>query len=154
VSGSAAEERFDELDKRRLRSDFLSQVREVCRLHLAKNPLTRDAEIEELEDVDGVRFDHLVVSYHRGPWPKRLLVGAYEVRSDPRTSTASGRLSVIGTTSTSGVGLSRFARGERGGRPGQTERGVATPVQRVSAGMGQQSAESGSGSMRFDEFGE
>ncbi len=60
-----AEERFDELDKRRLRSDFLSQVREVCRLHLAKDPLTRDAEIEE---VDGVRFDHLVVSYHRGPW--------------------------------------------------------------------------------------
>ena len=57
-----AEERFDELDKRRLRSDFLSQVREVCRLHLAKDPLTRDAEIEELEEVDGVRFDHLVVS--------------------------------------------------------------------------------------------
>ena len=75
---SVAEERFDELDKRRLRSDFLSQVREVCRLHLAKDPLTRDAEIEELEEVDGVRFDHLVVSYHRGPWPKRLLVGAYE----------------------------------------------------------------------------
>ena len=69
---SVAEERFDELDKRRLRSDFLSQVREVCRLHLAKDPLTRDAEIEELEEVDGVRFDHLVVSYHRGPWLKRF----------------------------------------------------------------------------------
>jgi len=73
-----AEERFDELDRRWPRSDFLSQVREVCRLHLAKDPLTRDAEIEELEEVDGVRSDHLVVSYHRGPWPKRLLVGAYE----------------------------------------------------------------------------
>jgi hypothetical protein len=60
-------------------SDFLSEVREVCRLHLAKDPDTRDAEImERTATIGGIRLDHLVVSARRGPWEERFVVGTYE----------------------------------------------------------------------------
>ena len=70
-----------DLDLRR-GADFLGEVHEVCRLHVAQDPATRDADITELTvpAPDGLRLDHLVVSYRRGPWEERFVVGAHEGR--------------------------------------------------------------------------
>ncbi|MGH8902467.1 MAG: hypothetical protein ACRDYA_12510 [Egibacteraceae bacterium] len=48
------------LDPFEFRADFLGKVREVCRLHLAKDPATNDAEIEERKG-DGRHVDYLLV---------------------------------------------------------------------------------------------
>lgn len=56
--------------------DFLSQVREVCRLRTDQDRSTSGAEIIERScGESGVEFDHLVVRYTRGPWTKELVVG-------------------------------------------------------------------------------
>jgi NACHT domain/Pentapeptide repeats (8 copies) len=62
------------------RHDFLSQVREVCRLRLEQEPDKSDAEITERELAvdDGGRLDYLLVSYARGPFLKRWVVGAHD----------------------------------------------------------------------------
>src|SRR5262249_31074540 len=66
-------------DPERYRPDFLSQVREVCRLRMDQDRSTADAEIVERDrGADGVAFDHLVVRYTRGPWTKELVVGAVD----------------------------------------------------------------------------
>ena len=62
-----------------LRSDFVAEVREVCRLRLAQDLATRDAEImERAHAPDGSQLNHLVVSYARGPWEERLVVGVQD----------------------------------------------------------------------------
>jgi NACHT domain len=66
-------------DLGRHRLDFLSQVREVCRLRMDQDRSTAGAEIVEREHgANGVAFDHLVVRYTRGPWTKELVVGALD----------------------------------------------------------------------------
>lgn len=73
------EKRLDGLDGGWRGRDFLSQVREVCRLRTDQNSLTRGAEIlERSRGVGGAEFDHLVVRYTRGPWTKELVVGVCE----------------------------------------------------------------------------
>jgi hypothetical protein len=71
---------FDPSDPGGSRHDFLSQVREVCRLRLEQEPDKSDAEITERELAvdDGGRLDYLLVSYARGPFLKRWVVGAHD----------------------------------------------------------------------------
>jgi hypothetical protein len=74
VTGS--EKRLDGLDGGWRGPDFLSQVREVCRLRTDQDRSTSGAEIiERSRGADGAEFDHLVVRYTRGPWTKELVVG-------------------------------------------------------------------------------
>ncbi|MGH4016249.1 MAG: NACHT domain-containing protein [Pseudonocardiaceae bacterium] len=60
--------------------DFLSQVREVCRLRIDQDRSTSGAEIvERSRGPGGAEFDHLVVRYTRGsPWTKELVVGVWD----------------------------------------------------------------------------
>lgn len=69
---------FDDRDVDRRGPDFLSEVREVCRLRVDQDRSTAGAEIIEREERDGEGFDHLIVRYTRGPWTKELLVGALD----------------------------------------------------------------------------
>jgi hypothetical protein len=70
------EKRLDGPDGGRRGPDFLSQVREVCRLRTDQDRSTSGAEIiERSRGADGAEFDHLVVRYTRGPWTKELVVG-------------------------------------------------------------------------------
>jgi hypothetical protein len=51
--------------------DFLSRVREVCRLRTDQDRSTSGAEIiERSHGESGTEFDHLVVRYTCGPWTK------------------------------------------------------------------------------------
>ena len=58
--------------------DFLAQVQQVARLHLNKVPATHRADIEPHRPDDPGCVDHLVIRYTHGPFPRQLLVGAYE----------------------------------------------------------------------------
>ncbi|MGH3834315.1 MAG: NACHT domain-containing protein, partial [Pseudonocardiaceae bacterium] len=70
------EKRLDGLDGGWRGHDFLSQVREVCRLRTDQDRSTSGAEIiERSRGAGGAEFDHLVVRYTRGPWTKELVVG-------------------------------------------------------------------------------
>jgi len=70
---------FDGRDVERRGPDFLSQVREICRLRVDQDRSTAGAEIvERSRGRDGEAFDHLVVRYTRGPWTRDLLVGAHD----------------------------------------------------------------------------
>ncbi|MGH3809934.1 MAG: hypothetical protein ACRDRU_25600 [Pseudonocardiaceae bacterium] len=69
-------------------SDFLSQVREVCRLRTDQDRSTSGAEIlERSRGAAGVEFDHLVVCYTRGPWTKELVVGVCDGPASAETVT-------------------------------------------------------------------
>ncbi|MGH4007345.1 MAG: NACHT domain-containing protein [Pseudonocardiaceae bacterium] len=77
------EKRLDGLDGGWRGHDFLSQVREVCRLRTDQDRSTAGAEIiERSRGADGAEFDHLVVRYTRGPWNKELLVGVCDGPAD------------------------------------------------------------------------
>ncbi|MGH3814489.1 MAG: hypothetical protein ACRDUV_18885, partial [Pseudonocardiaceae bacterium] len=70
------DKRLDRLDGGWRGHDFLSQVREVCRLRTEQDRSTSGAEIiERSHGPNGAEFDHLVVRYTRGPWTKELVVG-------------------------------------------------------------------------------
>jgi hypothetical protein len=69
-------QRLDRIDAEWREPDFLSQVREVCRLRTDQDRSTSGAEIiERNRGADRSEFDHLVVRYTRGPWTKELVVG-------------------------------------------------------------------------------
>ncbi|MBA3574874.1 MAG: NACHT domain-containing protein, partial [Pseudonocardiales bacterium] len=69
-------QRLDRIDAEWRGPDFLSQVREVCRLRTDQDRSTSGAEIiERNRGADRAEFDHLVVRYTRGPWTKELVVG-------------------------------------------------------------------------------
>ncbi|MDQ3152959.1 MAG: NACHT domain-containing protein, partial [Actinomycetota bacterium] len=63
--------------------DFLSQVREVCRLRTDQDRSTSGAEIiERSRGASGAEFAHLVVRYTRGPWTKEHVVGVCDGPAD------------------------------------------------------------------------
>ncbi len=73
------DKRLDRIDAERRGPDFLSQVREVCRLRTDQDRSTSGAEIiERNRGPGGAEFDHLVVRYTRGPFTREHVVGAYE----------------------------------------------------------------------------
>ncbi|MDQ3886919.1 MAG: ATP-binding protein [Actinomycetota bacterium] len=73
------DERLGELDAEWRGPDFLSQIREVCRLRMDQDRSTVNAEIiERSRGPDGAEFDHLLVRYSRGPWTKEHLVGVWD----------------------------------------------------------------------------
>ncbi|MGH3697805.1 MAG: NACHT domain-containing protein [Pseudonocardiaceae bacterium] len=68
--------RLDRIDGDWRGFDFLSQVREVCRLWTDQDQSTRGAEIiERSHGEHGAEFDHLVVRFTRGSWTKERVVG-------------------------------------------------------------------------------
>lgn len=64
----------------RLGSDFLGQVRVVCRLYLDMDPTTTDAEIEELRADTATPVDRLLVRYCWGPFAETYPVGVRDGR--------------------------------------------------------------------------
>ncbi len=77
------DKRLDRIDADWRGPDFLSQVREVCRLRTDQDRSTSGAEIIERSRGDrGAEFDHLVVRYTRGPWTKELVVGVWDGPAD------------------------------------------------------------------------
>ncbi|MGH3913505.1 MAG: NACHT domain-containing protein, partial [Pseudonocardiaceae bacterium] len=70
------DQRLDGLDAGWRGHDFLSQVREVCRLRTDQDRSKAGAEIiERIRGTDGAEFDHLVVRYTQGHWNQELVVG-------------------------------------------------------------------------------
>ncbi|MGH8908457.1 MAG: pentapeptide repeat-containing protein [Egibacteraceae bacterium] len=68
-------------ENRRSRREFLSEVREVCRLRWAKDPANWDVEIAERTGGGGrIDIDHLVVSCRRGYQVQQHVVGVHEGR--------------------------------------------------------------------------
>ncbi len=77
--------RLDRIDGDWRGPDFLSQVREVCRLRTDQDRSTSGAEIiERSRGERGDTFNHLVVRYTRGPWTKELVVGVCDGPADAR----------------------------------------------------------------------
>ena len=109
-------QRLDRIDAEWRGPDFLSQVREVCRLRTDQDRSTSGAEIiERNSGAERTEFDHLVVRYTRGPWTKELVVG---VCDGPASAEAVARFrdavcAHVPTEREPGAGISRRAREPR-----------------------------------------